>query len=306
MIASAYRSASRRSDLPILGALVAVSVWSLGPLFVRGISASTPTIVLFRLWLAVPVMVSLAYVTGGRLSWNVARVTFLPGALFAVSMVTSFGSFKLTSIANATLISALSPALILLVSGPLFAERHSARQMAGAALGIGGVAVVVLGSGATSGASFAGDALAMGNLTVWTGYLLVTKHLRGSGMHAGSFISTVFLWSAIIITPWALLSSDDLGAIGGRDWLMLAGLVFLPGLFGHGLMTWAQRHLDVTVVSLLLLANPVLSTIGAWLIYDQALRPIQLVGALILIGGLGAIVVEQRALMVVDPVTSPS
>ena len=305
MITSAYRSASRRSDLPILGALVAIFAWSLGPLFVRGFTASTPTVVLYRLWFAVPVMVTLAYVTGGRLSWSVARRTFVPGVLFALSMMAGFGSFKLTSIANATLIASLSPVLIMLVSGPLFGERHSGRQMAGAALGLGGVAVVVLGSRATSGASFAGDALAAAGLVAWSMYLLATKHARDGGVHTGSFIASVFLWSTIVVTPWALLTADDLGAIGGPDWLLLAGMVIVPGIFGHAVMTWAQRDLDVTVVSLLLLANPVLSTIGAWIIYDEGLRPVQLAGAAILMVGLGAIVVEQRALTVADTAVPP-
>ena len=38
------------------------------------------------------------------------------------------------------------------------------------------------------------------------------------------------------------------------------------GLMGHGIMTWVHRYLDVTVTSTLTLANPVISTIGAWLV----------------------------------------
>ena len=34
-------------------------------------------------------------------------------------------------------------------------------------------------------------------------------------------------------------------------------------------MNWAQRYVDVTISSLMTLANPVVTTIGAWLVYDQ-------------------------------------
>jgi drug/metabolite transporter (DMT)-like permease len=91
-----------------------------------------------------------------------------------------------------------------------------------------------------------------------------------------------------------LLTSHDLGAIGGRDWLWLFALVLIPGTLGHGLMNWAQRYVDVTISSLMTLANPVVSTVGAWLVYDQVLNGVQILGAAVVLAALAAIVVAQR------------
>ncbi len=76
---------------------------------------------------------------------------------------------------------------------------------------------------------------------------------------------------------------------------MIALMVCGPGLVGHGLMTWAQRHLDLTVASLLTLASPVISATGAWLIYSEHLRPMQGVFATVVLLALAAIVVDARA-----------
>ena len=101
------RSPQGRENLAIPLGAIAVLAWGFGPLFVRGIHASAPTIVFWRLWMAAPVMVLVARLTGGRVTWPLIKTVFLPGTLFGLQMICSFTSYQWTSIANATLISAL-------------------------------------------------------------------------------------------------------------------------------------------------------------------------------------------------------
>jgi drug/metabolite transporter (DMT)-like permease len=286
---------TEHTDLPFLAGTAAVVAWGAGPLIVRGISASTSTIVAYRLGLAIPVMWAAAYLAGGRASAHLFRLAAVPGVLFALSMMTSFASFQRTSIANATLIPALQPVLVLLVAAHLFGERVSARQLGFAAVAVAGVATVVLGAGAGSGASWSGDVLAVANLVLFTVYFLIVKRARDAGVHSWAFVAAVMSVATMVALPWALLVADDLGAIGGTDWVLLVAMILGPGLMGHGLMTWSQRHLDITVASLLTLATPVVSAVGAWLIYDQALRLVQVLGAAAVLVALAGIVLAARS-----------
>ena len=283
-----------RPDLPLLAGIVAVIAWGVGPLFVKGMTLTPPSIVFYRVWLGAAVMYVLAKVTGGGLDLQVMRRTWWAGVPFGVSMVFGFWAFKTTSIANATIIGALTPALVLVLAGRIYGERHSRWQILGAIAGFIGVAVVVLGAGKTSGASLKGDVLALINLVIFAAYLLIAKKVRVGGVHAGSYISAVFTWSAIIITPWALVAADDLGDIDGKNLLLLLGMAMIPGLIGHSLMAWAQADLDVSVVSLLGLANPVIASIGAWVVFGQVLTGWQYLGSILVLGGLFTIVGEQR------------
>lgn len=111
----------------------AVTAWSMGPLIVRGVGASTRTVVFWRLWFAQPIMINAAYLMRGRLSWRLLRTSLVPGVLFSASIITSFASFQYTSTANATLIGALQPAVMLFVAPRLFgdpAEREPASSPA--------------------------------------------------------------------------------------------------------------------------------------------------------------------------------
>lgn len=278
-----------------LGAgVVAVVAWSFGPIFVREIGASTPTVAFWRMLVAQPIMIGAAYLAGGRLSLALLRRCVWPGILFALSLVTSFASYQHTSIANATLIGALEPAVILLVAPRLFGERSNGRQLVAAGAAFVGMAVVVLGAGATSGAGWSGDLYALANLVIWTAYFISVKRVRDDGVHAGAFLAGVFLVALAVIAPWAVLASNDLGSVSPRGFLFVGLMVLCPGLLGHGAMTWAQRHLDITVSSLLTLLHPVLSTIWAWWIYEERLVPLQLAGAGLVLAGLAAIVRESR------------
>ena len=88
---------------------------------------------------------------------------------------------------------------------------------------------------------------------------------------------------------------DDTWKVNGRDWILLLAMAVGPGWVGHGLISWASRHLPVTTTSLLTLGSPVVSVLGAWLIYDQQLGLVQVFGALLVIAGLAGTVWDRRS-----------
>ena len=283
------------AELRYTAVCVAVFCWGVGPLLVRGISAPSGTIVLYRLWLAAPVMMIAAYVARTPLTWEVTRRSVPGGLMFAASVLTGFASFQQTSVANATLITALTPVIVLPIAARYFGERVSGRSLLFATISVAGVVAVVFGAAPDGSASLTGDLLAIGDLIAFTAYFLEMKRQRTAGVPAMPLLAGVMLTAAIAVTPIVLLSGDDLTAIGGWDWLWLLLLVFGVGAVGHGLMAWAHRHVDVTISSLLTLGSPVISAVGAWLVFQQGLTAVQLVGAvLVLLGLVGVVAASPR------------
>ena len=140
-------------ESPYLAIAAAVLAWGVGPLFVRAVDASGVTISFWRLWLAVPFTLLLARLAGAPLTWRIMKLSALPGALFGLSILFGFTSFQKTSLANATLIAALQPLLVLLVAGRLFGERVGRPEVLLAATSLAGIAMVVVGAGGTGGAT---------------------------------------------------------------------------------------------------------------------------------------------------------
>lgn len=184
-------------------------------------------------------MVYVAYATGGGLSRELLRRTAIPGVLFAMSFITGFASIKMTSIANATLITTIQPVLVVFIAPRLFGERLTPRQLGYSFLSLAGVLMVV-------------------------------------------------------VLPFGALTSNDLGHMTTKDWLCAVGMTLGPGLLGHGLMTWSQSYVDVTIASLLGLMSPVVSTALALVFLGEVLTPWQLLGAVVVLSSLALLVANQR------------
>ena len=294
-LSSARRSLQRRDDIHVIAAIVAVTAWGVGPIFNKAVSVGTPSIVFYRMLLGVPMMVAMAYLTGGGLTRDLMRRTALPGVLFAFSFLSGFASLRMTSIANATLITTLQPVLVLFVAPKMFGEKIRLKQLGLSSVSMVGVLTVVLAAASTSGAHISGDLLAVLNVVIWTGYFVLAKKRRVDGMHSWSFLAAIFIWSSLVILPYGLIVSNDLGKVTQFDWVMLVGMSVIPGIVGHGLMTWSQSHLDVTLASILGLLSPVVSTGLAWIIFSQSLTGLQMLGAVVVLGSLTLLVREQRA-----------
>jgi drug/metabolite transporter (DMT)-like permease len=290
---SRVRNASRAEG--IAGVVAAVAAWGFGPIFVKLIELPGLALALYRLWLGFAVMVVLMVVSGRRITRAELRAALGAGVLFGINVSFFFTALKHTSVADASLITALAPVLILVVAGPMFGERLKPSDLGLTAVIIGGVVLVVLGSSGGPEWSVFGDLLAVGALVSWAAYFVVSKRARE---HLGTiqFQSGVMLGAALVATPVVLLSGTALEAPRGDDWLWLAAFVLLPGAVGHLLMSWSHRYVDVSVSSLIVVAQPVVSTLAAAVVLSESLGVLQVVGGLVVVGAILLVVRGHRAL----------
>jgi threonine/homoserine efflux transporter RhtA len=98
------------------------------------------------------------------------------------------------------------------------------------------------------------------------------------------------VWAAVVNTPIAFASGQNLSWPSAEHWFWLALLALVPGLIGHGLMNWSLTRIPVWLGGTLTLAIPVTSTLLACAFIDEEVRAVQFVGMAIVIGALAAIV----------------
>lgn len=274
------------ADWAIPAVVLATVAWGLGPLMVRAMDVSGYTTALFRMWLGAPAMVLAARLFGRPVRWADVRTCFLPGCFFGGSMMLGFVAVKQTSIANATLIGALTPAILLLGANRFVGERSDAKRLPFALMAFAGLAVVILSGASTDGASLKGDLLAGLNVCCFTIYFITLKRRRNEGMDGWAFLAGVFIVGTMVITPLCVVMGKDTTDLDLSDLGFVIAMVAGPGLVGHGLISWASRHIPVTTTSLLTLGSPVISVFGGWLVYDQHLGWLQVLGAVLVLGGL--------------------
>jgi drug/metabolite transporter (DMT)-like permease len=283
-----HRTEGVNSRIPIAAVAAAVTAWGCGNVLVKLASFDGIVLSLYRLWVAVALMFVVMPLAGYRVSRRDLREAVPGGVLFGINIVMFFSALKLTSVANATLISALQPALVLTIAGPWFGERIGPREMAWTAIALCGVVLVVLGSAGTPEWSPGGDALALGAVLTFTGYFLVSKRRR-AGYGAIEYVAAVQLVAALVVTPIALVSGQHLGRGDVMDWVWLMTIVCASGIGGHVLVNWAHRYVDVSISSLMMLGVPVVGAVAAWIVLDESLAPLQVAGGLVTLGALFAV-----------------
>jgi len=132
------------------GGIVAVSIttviWGLVPLVFKETDMPTLAFATYRLWMGVLVYAVVFAFTGRRVRWSVMRVCALGGVFFAFDIAFTFSAFRLTSIANATIIGALAPVFITLGAARWFGERVERRDLLFVGMSFAGVAMVALSS----------------------------------------------------------------------------------------------------------------------------------------------------------------
>lgn len=293
-VASVRTSLRQREDIHVLAALTAVTAWGIGPILNKSMTVSSSTIVFYRILIGAPLMTLMAYLNGGRITKELLRKSSVPGLLFGASMIAGFAAFQHTSIANSTLVTTLQPVLIMFVAPKMFGEKLTARKVLYSVTAMSGVLIVVLAAASTSGAHISGDLLAVVNVVIWTAYFVMAKVRRLDGVHSWAFLATVFIWAAVVALPFGLVTSNDLTAMTSKDWVLIVTMALIPGVVGHGMMTWSQSHLDVSLASLLGLLSPVISAVLAWLILHQTLTPMQLVGGLVVLVSMGLLLRVQN------------
>lgn len=287
-------STTGSSDRAILAGLIAVTVWGSGSLILRSIDAGAPMIAFWRMALGVPTMWCAAWWFDQIPRRRVWRLGLLPGILFGASMPLGFHATLTTSIAHATLIGSLSPVVIMLGAGRFIGERTDPSKVPAALVAIGGIALVLLAGGHTSGASLEGDLAAWGNLAAWVGYFLMTKRHRDEGIGSWAYLAVIFTVGFGVTVVWSVMVGLDLGDVAGTDWFGVIGMVLLPGLVGHGLYTWSMQRLPAQLLSLFSLLNPVIATTGAWILLGEGLSPVQFLGAVLVLWGLSRVVTAHR------------
>ncbi len=280
-----------RPRLGLWSAVAAVTVWGASSVLIKGVEGLNGiALACYRIWFGAVVVAVLYTASGGRITRQLLRASLWGGLAFTADLVLFFCAVQETSVANATIIGALQPLLVLAVANRLFGERARAAEIAWGAVAVGGTVMVVLGGDGGGANSSIGNGLAIGALVAWTLYFVTTKSARKE-LDAFAYLTGMSLVAAVAVLPLPLLVEDSLGTTDTSGWLTIAFIALVNGLLGHFLMSYAHGHVSLLTVSLLTLAIPVIAAAAAAVWIDEPLTALQVAGMAVVIAALATVTV---------------
>jgi drug/metabolite transporter (DMT)-like permease len=278
----------RATRIGVLAISLSVVGWAITNILVKITKVEGLAFVFYRLWAGAVIMLLVCAVLRRPLTWPKIKAAAPGGALFGFNVALFVSAIKLTGVADVLIIQAVQPALTLMVAGPLFGERITRSDVGWTLASIGGVVLVVLGSSGTPSFSLRGDVLAVFSLLVWTVYFLVSKRARRD-VPAIEYMTVVTVMSAVLVTPVVLVSGQSLGGWRWQDVVMLAAfLVAAQG--GHVLVAWAHAQVDVSISTLVILAQPIIAVAAAAVILNEEVTLLEVLGGVVVMVAVSVIV----------------
>jgi drug/metabolite transporter (DMT)-like permease len=214
------------------------------------------------------------------------RYLVAAGLFFAADLGVWHWSIIYTSVANSTLLANLAPIFVTL-AGWLFWRQEVTRVfLVGMVVAIVGMFVLVGPNFGVGGTRLLGDALGALTGAFYAGYMLAIKFARDAGASTPRLMAWSTTITAIALFPVALLSPQPMLPAGAMGWLVLIGLAIVSQILGQGLIAYAFAHLPASLSSVSLLIQPVMASIFAWIIFGEAIGPVQFVGGAVVLAGI--------------------
>lgn len=280
--AATPRDSGRLKALAVL--VFGAAVIGLAPILVRLSDAGPAAIGFWRVTFALPLLALISLRTDGGVGAP-SKFALLAGLAFACDLAFWHYSIEFTSVANATVLTNLTPVVVTAAAWIFLKQRPANLFVAAVALAVAGAWMMAVGRGAHApGANPPlGDALALTTAFWYALYFLaISAGRRTVGATRLMFWSS--LASAPVLLTAALVMGEPVFPATTGGWAAVVGLGVMH-VAGQGSIAWALGRLPAATASVVVLVQPVVAAILGWLLFAEALGPLQSLGAAIALIG---------------------
>jgi drug/metabolite transporter (DMT)-like permease len=213
-------------------------------------------------------------------------LAILGGAFLATHFYFWIASLFMTSIHSSVVLLATQPLFALILQVTITRKRATPRNLLSLVVGLGGAFFLARGDFAIGGTAGMGDLFAIFSAAMAACYLFTGSHRRSPLL---PYLSIVYLSSGIFLLAVTIALGEPLTPVQQIDWLWFALLTILPTLVGHTLLNRSTRYFAPYVVNLSILAEPILTSLWAWVFFRELLTPHVVTGGVII---LSAVAIE--------------
>ena len=267
--------------------ILSMLIWGTLPIFVSNIPCSSPEIVMWRIIFGMIFVIAAFALTkkksGMEIYKKYAPKLLFTGILMGFNWLALFEAYRWVDVSIATLTYYLAPIIVMIASVFLFREHAGIAKILGTASAVAGM-IIVTGVNVGGEDPFKGIILGLVSAVCYSCVTLLNKTTKGlSGLE---MTILQLAGAAIAMIPYNLFTHDG-------PWLNLmssGGLFAISvGLVHTGIALFlyfsAIQELPAQSVALCSYIDPASALIFAAIFLGDMLSPLQLLGALMILGG---------------------
>jgi len=265
-----------------LEVLAAAALFSTGGAAIKWTTLTAFQVASFRS--AVAGLVVLAILPGSRARWSTR--TWVVGAAYAGTMVLFVVANKLTTAANTIFLQYTSPLYVMLAGPWLLDEPVRPRDVAFFAVVAASLALFFIDAPVhmeTAPRPIAGNALALLSGVFWAATTVGLRWMARPG-HGGAPVATAVACGNVIAFLSCLPLARPVPEVSARDLAIVLYLGAFQIVGAYALLMRGLQDLSALEASLLMLLEPVLNPVWAWLVHGERPGPWALVGGTVVLG----------------------
>ncbi|WP_299408957.1 DMT family transporter [Acaryochloris sp. IP29b_bin.148] len=179
-------------------------------------------------------------------------------------------SLTRTEVANSTLLHNLTPLFTTLGGWLLLHQQFDRRFLLGLLVAMVGAGALGVGDLQLSTAHLTGDLASLFSAVFSAANLMIIEKLRAK-FSVNIILQWCCFWGAIWTLPIVLLAEDRLFPISASGWVSVICLAVVCQVLGQGLQAFSLKRLSSGLVGILLLLDPVLAALTAWVLFAESL-----------------------------------
>jgi drug/metabolite transporter (DMT)-like permease len=185
-------------------------------------------------------------------------------------------------------------------------ERTSTLGLVGAAIGFGGVGLLMLPGGGSGETSLVGAALILTGALSWAvGSWIEPRLALPSDVILTTAYQMLLGGAGLTIIGIAAGETANLSAPSGDSVLAFSYLVLVTGLLGYTAYIWLLRNAPLEKTATFAYVNPVVAVALGWALLDETVTPATLVACAVIVGSVTMTLREERAALTPPPSTPP-
>ncbi|MGB0935583.1 MAG: DMT family transporter [Alphaproteobacteria bacterium] len=291
---------TKNSSLPMIMAVTGAVMLGISPIFVRITDIGPNATGFFRLLLALPLVWAWMLVENklhpktvhkpnGKEHW----LMILAGFFFSLDLAAWHLSIDMTTVINASLFNNFTPFFVPFFLWMIYKERPSWVYILCVVAAITGAMIMSGGVVTVRPEQLVGDALALFSAMIFSGYILVIKSLRFK-FNASTLMWWTTISNAVFMLIFCLYTGEDFWPDTTNDWIGVLGLAACIHIGGQGLLAYSMGKVSAGFIVVLLLLSPVVASVLGWMIFDESIQWIQVLGGAIILGSIVVARMDER------------
>lgn len=227
----------------------------------------------------------------------------IAGISFAIDVALFNSSFQYTHVGEATLIVNSSPFFVTLMAFLLWNERISKRFVLALFLALIGAIFLTFphiishnNDTALPETRYLGDIYCLMAAFFYAVYIICIKELRKVFSVHALMLVTSFLSSITLLIIMAIQGNQLVPEpISWHTLWPLFGIAIISHTLGQGTISYGLAHLPASLSSLTLLIQPIIAAIAAYILFQETMLPLQILGGVIILAAILMAAFKKRA-----------